>query len=70
MVKTILDFVEDPHYLERMDEIVHLHKDLSIEEIEIYEFKRLFLETHFTNEETFEIKFKEILSFHISNLNY
>jgi len=62
MVKTILDFVEDPHYLERMDEFVHFHKDLGIEGIEIDEFEYLFLNSHFTNDETFRIKFKEIIS--------
>jgi len=62
MVNTILDFVKDPDYLERMDEFVHFHKDLSIGGREIDEFERLFLKTSFTNEETFKIKLKEILS--------
>jgi len=62
MVNTIFDFVEDPNYLERMDEFVHFHKDLSIGGIEIDEFERLFLKTPFTNEEKFVMKFKEILA--------
>jgi len=61
MVNTILDFIDDPNYLERMDEFVNFHKDLSIEGIEIDEFERLFLKTLFANKEKFRLKFKEIL---------
>jgi len=62
MVNTILDFVEDPNYLERMDEFVDFHKDLCIGGTEIDEFERLFLKTPYTNEEKFAVKFKEILA--------
>jgi len=62
MVNVIHEFVEDPNYLERMDEFVNFHKDLSIGGIEIDEFERLFLKTPFSNELKFELKFKEILA--------
>jgi hypothetical protein len=62
MVNTILDFVKDPNYLHRMDEFVHLHKDLSIGGAEIDEFERLFLKTRFNHEEKFDLKFKEVLA--------
>jgi len=61
MVKTILKFMEDPNYLDHMDEIVNSHRDLNLSGEEIDEFERLFLQM--SNEDGhFIAKFREVIA--------
>jgi len=61
MVKTIVKFVEDPKFVDRMDEMVHFHRDLGLSGEEVDEFESLFLKMS-TDDEKFVVKFKEVIA--------
>jgi len=61
MVKTIVKFVENPKYLDHMDEIVHSHRDLGLSGEEVDEFESIFLQIS-VDEEKFVVKFKEVIA--------
>jgi len=61
MVKTIIEFVEDPKYLDRMDEIVDFHRDLGLKGEQVDEFESLFLQMS-NDEENFSVKIKEVIA--------
>jgi len=44
MFRTIPKFVQDPKYLDNMDEIVHFYRDLSLSAEKVDEFEKLFLQ--------------------------
>jgi len=61
MVNTIVEFVQDPKYVDRMDEIVDFHRDLGLSVEEVDEFESLFLKLSM-HEANFVVKFKEVIA--------
>jgi len=61
MVNTIFEFVQDPKYVDRMDEIVDFHRDLGLSVEEVDEFESLFLQMSI-DEANFVVKFKEVIA--------
>jgi len=61
MVNTIVEFVQDPKYVDRMDEIVDFHRDLGLSVEEVDEFESLFLQMSI-DEANFVVKFKEVIA--------
>jgi len=61
MVNTIVEFVQDPKYVDRMDEIVDFHRDLGLSAEEVDEFEGLFLKVSIY-EANVVVKFKEVFA--------
>jgi len=61
MVDTIVEFVQDPKNVDRMDEIVDFHRDLGLSVEEVDEFESLFLQMSI-DEANFVVKFKEVIA--------
>jgi len=61
MVNTMVEFVQDPKYVDRMDEIVDIHRDLGLSVEEVEEFESLFLQMSI-DEVNFVVKFKEVIA--------
>jgi len=61
MVNTIVEFVQDPKYVDRMDEIVDFHRDLGLSAEEVDEFEGLFLKVSI-DEANVVVKFKEVFA--------
>jgi len=61
MVNTIVEFVQDPKNVDRMDEIVDFHRDLGLSVEEVDEFESLFLQMSI-DEANFVVKFKEVIA--------
>jgi len=61
MVNTIVEFVQDPKYVDRMDEIVNFHRDLGLSDKELDEIENLLLQTSI-NEAIFFVKLKDVIA--------